>query len=34
LLSSPLAKHWEPLPPKTFAASGTDVNTVLLIIEA
>jgi 16S rRNA G1207 methylase RsmC len=29
----PLAKHWEPLPPETFSASGTNVNTVLLVIE-
>jgi len=29
----PLASYWEPLPPGTFHAAGTGVNTVLLTIE-
>lgn len=30
----PIATHWEPLPPKSFASEGTRVDAVLLVIEA
>lgn len=30
----PLASHWEELPPGTFKESGTNVNTVLLAMDA